>query len=173
MKTGAMLQMKKEECRMQNACSRAVASRLGLFCSIILTSAFCLCAQAQYSLDWSTIDGGGGTSTGGVYTVSGTIGQPDAGGPLTGGNYSLTGGFWSLYVVPTPGAPSLSILITTTNTAMVYWPSPSPGWNLQVNTNLSTTEWAAPLEPVHDNGTLKHLIVNPPTGNRLYRLNKP
>jgi hypothetical protein len=29
-------------------------------------------------LDWFTIDGGGGTSTGGVYAVSGTIGQPDA-----------------------------------------------------------------------------------------------
>ena len=31
------------------------------------------------AVDWFTIDGGGGTSTGGVYSVSGTIGQPDAG----------------------------------------------------------------------------------------------
>ena len=46
-------------------------------------------AYAQtYSIDWSTIDGGGGTSTGGVYSVSGTIGQPDAGGPMTNGQYS-------------------------------------------------------------------------------------
>jgi hypothetical protein len=38
-----------------------------------------LSASAQsHSIDWSTIYGGGGTSTGGVYTVSGTIGQPDA-----------------------------------------------------------------------------------------------
>jgi hypothetical protein len=43
-----------------------------------LPFAFCLCAQAQYSLDGQTIDGGGGTSTGGVYSVSGTLGQPDA-----------------------------------------------------------------------------------------------
>src|SRR5437899_2475559 len=36
-------------------------------------------AHAQsYSIDWFTIDGGGGTSTGGVYQVSGTVGQPDA-----------------------------------------------------------------------------------------------
>ena len=27
----------------------------------------------QYSIDWFTIDGSGGTSTGGVYQVSGTI----------------------------------------------------------------------------------------------------
>ena len=33
----------------------------------------------SYQIDWFTIDGGGGTSTGGVYSVSGTIGQPDAG----------------------------------------------------------------------------------------------
>jgi hypothetical protein len=37
----------------------------------------CLCANAQsYSIDGSTVDGGGGSSTGGVYGVSGTIGQP-------------------------------------------------------------------------------------------------
>ena len=42
---------------------------------------FALNAAAQsYSIDWHTIDGGRGTSTGGVYAVSGTIGQHDAGG---------------------------------------------------------------------------------------------
>jgi hypothetical protein len=46
---------------------------------LVLTSALCLRAWGQYSIDWSTIDGGGGTSTGGVYSVTGTIGQPDAG----------------------------------------------------------------------------------------------
>lgn len=66
----------------------------------------CQCLLAQsYSIDGFTIDGGGGTSTGGVYSVSGTIGQPDAGAPMTGGQYSLTGGFWPLYAVQTPGAP--------------------------------------------------------------------
>ena len=53
---------------------------------------FVLGAQAQinYSLDWFKVSGGGGTSTRGVYSVSGTIGQPDASGAVTGGNYSLT-----------------------------------------------------------------------------------
>ena len=36
-------------------------------------------AAAQPEITWQTLDGGGGTSTGGVYAVSGTIGQPDAG----------------------------------------------------------------------------------------------
>ena len=45
--------------------------------------------------------GGGGTSTGGVYSVSGTIGQPDA-GLLTGGSYTLAGGFWPGGAVTAP-----------------------------------------------------------------------
>ena len=127
----------------------------------------------SYSIDWYKIAGGGGTSTGGVYTVSGTIGQHDAGGPMTGGNFSLTGGFWALFAVQTLGAPVLSIKLTTTNTAMVYWTSPSTGYSLQVNTNLSTTNWVTPSESVTDNGTIKYIIVNPPTGNRFYRLKNP
>mgnify|MGYP001602695655 CR=1 FL=1 len=67
----------------------------------------------SHSIDGSTIDGGGGTSTGGVYQVSGTLGQPDASGPMTNGPDSLVGGFWALPIlVPTPGAPLLSIPFT-------------------------------------------------------------
>jgi hypothetical protein len=52
----------------------------------------------------------GGTNGGSVYSVSGTIGQQDAGNAMTGGAYSLTGGFWSLIsLVQTPGAPTLAI----------------------------------------------------------------
>ena len=49
-----------------------------------------------YDLTWSTIDGGGATSTGGVYAVTGTVGQPDAQVTpvMTGGPFDLTGGFW-------------------------------------------------------------------------------
>jgi hypothetical protein len=57
-----------------------------------VTSAMAPSAIA-YSLMWSTVDDGGGTSTGDAYTLSGTIGQPDA-GASNGGAYSLGGGFW-------------------------------------------------------------------------------
>jgi hypothetical protein len=51
-------------------------------------------ALAGYTLDWWTVDGGGATfSTGGSYSLGGTIGQPDA-GTSTGGSYTLDGGFW-------------------------------------------------------------------------------
>ena len=142
---------------------------------MILFSAFGFAALAQpYSIDWYTIAGGGGTSTGGGFSISGTIGQHDASGPMTGGNYSLTGGFWSLLsVAETAGAPRLSIFITATNTAVVTWPSTSAGWNLQQNPSLGTPNWTAPSETVNDNGTNKFIVVNPPTGSRFYRLSNP
>ncbi|HEX2837614.1 MAG TPA: hypothetical protein VHN77_05760 [Phycisphaerales bacterium] len=50
-------------------------------------------ASAQLSVPWYTIDCGGGTSTGGTFSLSGTIGQPDA-GAMSGGTFQLNGGYW-------------------------------------------------------------------------------
>jgi hypothetical protein len=52
-------------------------------------------AQEGYDLSWWTADGGGQTfSTGGGYSLGGTIGQPDAGVTSSPG-YTIAGGFWS------------------------------------------------------------------------------
>jgi hypothetical protein len=143
-------------------------------------------AQPQYTLDWSTIDGGGGTSTGGVYEVSGTIGQPDAGGPMTNGQFSLTGGFWTLYAVQMPGAPRLSIRRTDGSSALLCWPYPSEGFGLRQCTNLYAANWVAVTNAkvqvsnewqVTVTPSLE-IVVDPQTGavlnNSLYfRLQKP
>ena len=123
--------------------------------------------QAQsYLIDWSTVDGGGGTSTGGVYSVSGTIGQPDASGAMTGGNYSLTGGFWSLIsVVQTVGAPLLTITYSG-NQAIVSWSPSVTGWTLQTNNNLATGTWGNYAGQVSNN----RVTNSPPSGNLFFRL---
>ena len=142
-------------------------------CSLFLSATGSLHAQ-NFSIDWFTIDGGGGTITGGVYSLSGTIGQPDAHAqPLTGGTFALTGGFWSLLAVQTPGAPLLTIRLTSPNTALVSWPSTSTGFTLQQNADLNTANWVAAPQAVSDNGATKFILVNPPVGNRFYRLFKP
>ena len=70
---------------------------------LVMTVCVLLCwampAGAQVTIPWSTIDSGGGTSSGGSFVLSGTIGQPDAGLPMTGGGFTLTGGFWSASAV--------------------------------------------------------------------------
>ncbi len=58
-------------------------------------------ARAQLSLTWYTVDGGGGTSSGGGFTLTGTIGQPDA-GAMAGGTFTLAGGFWAVLAGPPP-----------------------------------------------------------------------
>ena len=142
-----------------------------LFC--LLFSGWCLAASAQqYSIDWYKIAGGGGTSTGATYSVTGTIGQADAGGAMSGGNYALTGGFWSLIsVMQTPGAPTL-YLSQSGNTVTVYWQNVS-GWTLQQNNNLSNPGgWSASGGVTPSNGT-NSVVVTAPVGNLFYRLQHP
>jgi len=66
--------------------------------------------------------------------------------------------------------PTLNILKTATNATLISWPSPWNGWILKQNTNLNTTNWENPPEPVNNDGTMKSIIVNPPGGNRYFRL---
>lgn len=145
-------------------------------CRLILPSlgvvAFGLQALAQsYSIDWSKISGGGGVSTGGAYSVSGTIGQHDAALTSTGGNYSLTGGFWGVYAIQAAGAPLLTIT-NSANIIVISWPSSAVGFNLQMNTDPATTNWTTAPAPT-DNGVIKFITINAPTGNRFYRLKSP
>ncbi len=60
---------------------------------LLLLAVVPVLAAVTYDLSWWTVDGGGSTSSGGGYTLTGTIGQPDA-GVLAGGGYALAGGFW-------------------------------------------------------------------------------
>jgi hypothetical protein len=76
------------------------------FVAISLAVAFHLAAALgapaqSYSIDRFVMAGGSGTSAGGAFGLSGTIGQPDA-GLMSGGNYSLAGGFWGAIQTSAP-----------------------------------------------------------------------
>ena len=62
-------------------------------------------AGADFDLTWHTVDGGGGTSSGGDFVLRGTIGQPDA-GDLSGGDFTLRGGFWQTFGVDCGDCPT-------------------------------------------------------------------
>jgi hypothetical protein len=128
-----------------------------------------LSAGAQsYSIDWFKVSGGGGTSTNAPYTLSGTIGQQDASGPMTGGGFSLTGGFWAIFAMQTPGAPTLHISHTG-NTVTVFWQT-VPGWILQQNNNLAMqANWSASSGVTTNNGT-NYLILTSPPNKLFFRL---
>ncbi|MGQ0604068.1 MAG: hypothetical protein ACT4QE_20495 [Anaerolineales bacterium] len=71
--------------------------RRTLTCALVLLAltltAPALAQTGGYAIESFTVDGGGGTSSGGNFTLSGAIGQPEA-GALAGGAFTLTGGFW-------------------------------------------------------------------------------
>ncbi len=50
-------------------------------------------AAGGYDIPWHVIGGGGGTSSGGHYTVDATIGQPVA-ATSSGGHYQVCAGYW-------------------------------------------------------------------------------
>jgi hypothetical protein len=72
----------------------AILVLLALTAFLLLASVARAQSGGGYDLTWNTIDGGGYTwSEGGGYALGGTVGQPDA-GVLSGGSYTLLGGFW-------------------------------------------------------------------------------
>jgi len=136
---------------------------------LLIFSLFCICAplaSAQnYSIDWYTIDGGGGTSSGGSFSLSGTIGQPDA-GTLSGGDYTLLGGFWAgVFAVQQVGAPTLHIERAGSN-LIISWDPATPGFYLQETPSLSTASWANSAS-----GSANPTTITAPLNNRFYRLN--
>ena len=115
------------------------------------------------------IAGGGGTSTGGVLAVSGTIGQPDAGGPMTNGQYSVTGGFWALpTAVQVIGAPALTIAPAAPGQATISWTPHTPGFVLQETLSLSPTNWVNSAS-----ATTNPIVVPATLPTKFYRLSKP
>lgn len=141
----------------------------------MLLVAFNLCAQ-QYSVDWYKVAGGGGASTNGHYSLSGTVGQPDAsgamrGGPVTGTNYySVTGGFWALIsVVQTAGLPNL-VITHSGNSVIVSWPD-TGSYTLQQNGDVAASGgWATTGYPVTTVTGTNSITIPSPAGNLFFRL---
>ena len=153
-------------------------SRLATTIAILMAAADTVARAQNYGVEWATVAGGGGTSTAGVYTVTGTIGQADA-GRLNSSDFTIDGGFWSIVAaIQEPGAPLLSVRLTQTNTVVVSWPMTWPGFVLLENPDLNPKNWVRvatpPIVVVTSQTTAKKQVVVPtPTGKRFYRLSKP
>lgn len=125
-----------------------------------------------YSLDWHKIAGGGSTSTNGQYSVSGTVGQQDASRPSSGGNYSLTGGYWSLIsLAHTPDAPPLQIR-QSGDSVIIFWRDVA-GWELQQNTNLTAEVWSPSAHSITSSSGTNQIVIALPAGNLFFRLHRP
>jgi hypothetical protein len=87
-------------------------SLLLLLAASVLVGIISASALGGYNLDWWTATGGGGTSTGGSYSLTGSIGQPNT-GTSSGGTYTLNGGFW--------GGSGATSVVTFADVPASYW----------------------------------------------------
>jgi hypothetical protein len=123
-------------------------------------------AQGQTSsLDRWTVDSGGGTSTGGAFAVNGTIGQPEAGPVLTGGNYAVQGGFWPGVVRVSPEVPPTLYIQFSDEGITISWAPATSGFLLEEAADLSSAQWV--LAPTGNPVSLP--VVE---SSRFYRLRK-
>jgi hypothetical protein len=121
--------------------------------------------------------GGGGTSTGGSFTVRGKLSEPSpAGTAFSGGSFTVTGGVVStVALVLTPGAPRLTLQRAGSGFEL-SWPLPAPGFVLQeaaALVNGGATHWTNSTASFTDLGG-RRIVHLPPNGpRRFFRLINP
>lgn len=99
-------------------------------------------AEPSYSLEAGNFRAGGGTSSSGRYQLTGSFtatGTKSA--SSTTPDYRLTGGFWSLVLVQTPGAPLLRATASGSGQIDLSWSPADSGWILQESTTLAPDSW--------------------------------
>jgi hypothetical protein len=72
---------------------------LALLLGLLLTDAVAYAQQGDYGLSWVTVSGGG-TSSGGVYTMVAAAAQPEVSAATSGGDYTMAGGVWGSPIAP-------------------------------------------------------------------------
>ena len=128
---------------------------------------------APFDLFWNTVDSGGGPSDGETFSCNGTIGQPDASAPVSGGGFTLTGGFWAFQA--DSGLPRLTIGWASANTLILSWPNPSTGFQLQETSALGSgvAGWANVTAASTVVGPNKQVTLPIGPGSRGFRLCRP
>jgi hypothetical protein len=113
----------------------------------------------QFAVPWFKVAGGGAMqSTGGVYSLSGTLGQSDAGRIEATNAFRIEGGFWGI-AIQQAGYPTLTITRAGTN-ALLSWATAETGFVLQIATDLATpTPWTDSGFAVDVTGTIRTVTV--------------
>ena len=126
----------------------------------------------DFSVNRDTMAGGGGHSAGGAFVLDGTSGQA-APTLSTGGRFRLQGGFWAAFTgEPTESTPTLRIQVAN-NQAVLTWPSPSSGFNLEQTSALPGGWSTVPGAPVLNPNNENEVVLPLQPDSRYFRLRKP
>jgi hypothetical protein len=151
---------------------KGTITNLVCFAVVLLLGAAVTANAQTYDLSWYKIAGGGGTSTNGNYSLSGTIGQVDA-GVMSGGNYTLAGGFWGIYsAVQVPGSPLLTIT-PSGSSVILSWPSSSTGFYLQKSPSVGAPSWSNVTQTTNVVSGTNEVTIPIASGDLFFRLVNP
>ena len=117
---------------------------------------------------------GSGTSAGGNYILSATLGEP-FGGETYSDNYAVEAGFESIVVNLEPEAPPiLRIARAGANSVLILWPASATDWVLQETSTLGdSANWTDVSASVVVNGADNTATLPLVAGSRYYRLRHP
>ena len=94
-----------------------------------------------YSIESYVIAGGVGSSSGGGFSLSGTVAEPSAGSVLTGGAYTLRGGFWPGIILSAEGEiPQLFIQLSGESVTLSWTPA-TAGFVLEQSGDVLSDAW--------------------------------
>ena len=140
---------------------------------VLTTLALASVALTAAETTWWSFTGGGGIGQHGSVALGGAIGPiAPALSPATGGNYTLSGGFWStLSGQPKPESPVLKIKwLADKEKVLISWPVNLNGFKLEYTTNLLSGVWHSENEVVVDTDSEHTVAVPSPGVFRCYRL---
>lgn len=127
----------------------------------------------DFAVDRSVISSGGGTSTNGAFSITGTLGQPDAGPRLTGGVFTVDGGFWGAVTLQqTPGAPLLTLQhLKVSGTLFFSWPITAESYVLDSSPLVGpAASWTPVSASVQLDGQHRTVTLPQQPGQRYFRL---
>ncbi len=143
---------------------------------ILLLTSSLLHADPRFVLKKTVIPGGGSTLTSPRFTLTGTIGQPEASPRLvsTDGRFTLAPGFWGDYsVVQQPNLPLLTIRRGATGFFVLAWPIDTANATLEQSLDLTPSSWTTVTTRVIDTATEHTVTVPINAPKKFFRLSVP
>jgi hypothetical protein len=123
-----------------------------------------------FAVHTSNVTGGGGTSHGVGFSISGTIGEPSA-STLAGDSFSVSPGYWNVVTaLNEPEAPILALERHPDGSVTVSWPSTALGFVLEQSADLTPGSWVISPVSVADDGATRSVRITAPQDRIFLRL---
>ena len=109
--------------------------------------------EPVFAIPQYAVYGGGGTSSGGGFAISGAIGEISA-REMIGGTFTLRSGLGVIHLLQTPDTPPLRIRIAGPDTVEVFWEAGDEAWLLEETPSLITPDWRESTVHTHGSHTV-------------------